>query len=147
VWLREADVTDFDGWADLSGQRTAEDDVLVQEYAAGEGRGQDMRPVRGFVRHVRGDIGPKGVILKVRMTETPPRREICVWYRIPPDGERPGRTRTASVTEASPAPAGEMGEAAVGDLAALGRASTVPPPASPKSPARPAAETTATSPG
>ncbi|MGH3375294.1 MAG: hypothetical protein ACRDP6_11185 [Actinoallomurus sp.] len=124
-------MTDFDGWADLSAQRSAEDDVLVQRYAAGEGRGQDMRPVRGFVRHVRHDIGPKGLILKVRMTENAPRREICVWYRIPPDGERPGRTRTASVTEASPAEDGATGEVLGGDLAALGRASAVPPAVSP----------------
>jgi len=38
------------------------------------------------------------------MTENAPRREICVWYRIPPGG-----TRTASVTEASRAEDGATG--------------------------------------
>jgi hypothetical protein len=134
-------VTDFDGWADLPAQRTAEDDALVHRYAAGEGRGQDMRPVRGFVRHVRHDIGPEGLILKVRMTEDGPRREICVWYRIPSDGERPGRTRTVTETP----PECETGRPdAGGDLTALGRASAVPPAVSP---APSAASVTATSSG
>jgi hypothetical protein len=120
--------TDFDGWADLGAQRRAEDEALVQRYAAGEGRGLDMRPVRGFVRHVRRDIGPKGIISRVRMTKDAPGHEICVWYRIPPDGERPGQTQTASVTDVQPAEGGATGPAP-GGLAGLARASAAPPPA------------------
>ncbi len=127
--------TDFDGWADLGAQRAAEDESLVQRYAAGEGRGQDMRPVRGFVRHVRGDIGPKGVICQVRMTVQGRGHEIVVWFYFPQDGQEP-RPQTASVRDAG---AGE-GAPSPGDLSAMSRATaavpSVPVRAVPSVPAR-----------
>jgi hypothetical protein len=110
------DETAYDGWADLSAQRRAQDEALVQEYAAGEGRGMDMRPIRGFVQHVRRDIGPRGEILKVRKTPA----EIIVWYRLP--GEKAGGLQTASATDTPP-----MGAPAPGDLAALSRPSATTP--------------------
>lgn len=118
----------FDGWADLGAQRRAQDEALVQEYAAGEGRGQDMRPVRGFVQHVRRDIGPRGEILKVRKTPT----EIVVWYRLP--GQEANSPQTASVTDTPPA-----GASAPAALAAMSRMSATVPNA-------PAARTPAGSP-
>jgi hypothetical protein len=125
--------TDYDGWADLAAQRQAEDEALVQKYAAGEGRGQDMRPVRGFVRHVRRDIGPKGVICKVQMTtQEHGGHEIVVWYYYPQKGTRASAPKTATSTEP---PSG--GAPAPGGLAALARPSVAPPPASPP-PASPA---------
>lgn len=126
--------TPFDGWADLGAQRQAEDEALVQRYAAGEGRGQDMRPVRGFVRHVRRDIGARGVITQVRMTVKDRGHEICVWFYIPQDG-RPVRPQTVSVTD------GHAGGEAPGasDLAALSRSSTTTPPSPSRAPSSPAA--------
>jgi hypothetical protein len=128
---------DFDGWADLGAQRQAEDEALVQRYAGGEGRGLDMRPVRGFVRHVRRDIGAKGIICDVKMTMNGRGHEIVVWYYHPEDGIA-ARPQTASVADlqttrngrapsASPAPAG--------GLASLARSSAAPPPRAPASPA------------
>lgn len=111
--------TPFDGWADLGAQRQAEDEALVQRYAAGEGRSQDMRPVRGFVQHVRRDIGAKGVICQVRMTVQDRGREICVWFYFPQDG-RPVRPQTVSVTDGRSV----SEEPGPGDLAAC----PVPPP-------------------
>src|SRR3954465_16050191 len=94
--------TPYDGWADPGAQRQAEDEALVQRYAAGEGRGQDMRPVRGFVQHVRRDIGPKGVICRVRLTEHTRGHEVCVWFYFPQDGRPAAPSQTAMVTETHP---------------------------------------------
>lgn len=113
--------TGFDGWADLGAQRRAEDEVLLQRYAVGEGRGQDLRPIRGFVREVRGRIGPSGVICQVRMTEEGGSREIIVWFYFPQNG-RPGRPQTATVRDAArPADVPD-------DLPALSRTSAAAPP-------------------
>jgi hypothetical protein len=118
--------TGYDGWADLAAQRRAEDEALVREYAAGEGRGLDMRPVRGFVRHVRRDIGPKGVISRVQMTTKDHGHEIVVWYHFPQNGPRPVVPKTATTTQ----PRSGVAPGPVDDgLAALARPS-VPPPAS-----------------
>jgi hypothetical protein len=135
---------DYDGWADLAAQRRAEDERVVQRYAAGEGRGLDMRPVRGFVRHVRRDIGPKGVITRVLMNVKENGHEIVVWYRFPQKGVR--ASAPCSVTSGGP-PVGAtsagpaIGGAAADDgLAALARPSaplpTTPAPR-PAAPARP----------
>lgn len=121
--------TPFDGWADLGAQRQADDEALVQRYAAGEGRGQDMRPVRGFVQHVRRDIGPKGVISQVRMTVQDGGHEICVWFYFPQDG-RPVRPQTASVTDGRLTAT----EPAPGGLASLSRPSTAAPPSPVRAP-------------
>lgn len=131
--------TPFDGWADLGAQRQAEDEALVQRYAAGEGRGQDMRPVRGFVHHVRRDIGAKGVICQVRMTVQDRGHEICVWYYFPRDG-RPTRPQTMSVTGGELTGLGP----GPGDLAALARSSTTAPPPPTRSPSAPGTGGTAT---
>lgn len=112
--------TRFDGWADPDAQRRAEDEALVQRYAAGEGTGQDMRPVRGFVRHVRDGIGPSGVISQVRMTVTDTGHEICVWYHFPRNG-RPADPQTATIRGTG----GSSGAST--DLAALSRASVAAP--------------------
>jgi hypothetical protein len=124
--------TPFDGWADLGAQRQAEDEALVQRYAAGEGRGQDMRPVRGFVQHVRRDIGPKGVICQVRMTVRDRGHEICVWFYFPQDG-RPVRPQTVSVTDGR----STGRESAPDDLAALARSATAAPPSPTRAPSAP----------
>jgi hypothetical protein len=92
----------FDGWTDLGAQRQAEDEALVQRYAASEGRGQDMRPVRGFVAHVRRDIGSKGVICRVRMTEQARGHKICVWFYFPQDGQTAAAPQTATSTDLRP---------------------------------------------
>jgi hypothetical protein len=115
---------DFDGWADLGAQRRAEDEMLVQRYAAGEGRGLDMRPVRGFVQHVRRDIGPRGIISAVKMTMNGRGHEIVVWYRLPQDGTA-ARPRTASDVQATSndrAPSTPPG-----GLASLARSAAAPP--------------------
>jgi hypothetical protein len=123
----------FDGWADITAQRQAEDDALVQRYAAGEGRGQDMRPVRGFVRHVRRDIGPKGVICRVRMTENPRGHEICVWFHFPQDGRPAGTPQTVTVTEArTPADGLPAGRPGTGLTAPVRAAATAPPGSAPR---------------
>jgi hypothetical protein len=134
---READVdeTDFDGWADLGAQRRAEDEALVREYAAGEGRGLDMRPVRGFVQHVRRDIGPKGVICRVQMTMYGRGHEICVWFYFPGQG-RPAAPQTATVTHV-PTKVGDRPALASG-LAALAQVSATPPVSPTRPPSAPA---------
>jgi hypothetical protein len=134
--------TPFDGWADLGAQRQADDEALVQRYAAGEGRGQDMRPVRGFVQHVRRDIGARGVICQVRMTVHERGHEVCVWFYIPQDG-RPVRPQTVSTTDGRSAD----GEPGPGDLAALSRSSATAPPSPTRAPSAPATGGTATTPG
>jgi hypothetical protein len=113
----------FDGWADLGAQRQDEDEALVQRYAASEGRGQDMRPVRGFVAHVRRDIGSKGVICRVRMTEQARGQKICVWFYFPQDGQTAAAPQTATSTDVRPL---STGSPATG-IAALAQASTAPP--------------------
>ena len=90
--------TDFGGWTDLAAQRRAEDEALVQRYAGGTGRGLDMRPVSGFVRHVRRDIGAKAIIWDVAMTTNGRDHEIVVWYYFPHEGTA-ARPRTTSVTD------------------------------------------------
>jgi hypothetical protein len=125
--------TPYDGWADLGAQRQAEDEALVQRYAAGEGRGQDMRPVRGFVQHVRRDIGPKGVISQVRMTVEDRGHEVCVWFYFPQDG-RPAQPQTVSVTGGRSV----SKEPGPGDLAALSRSSAATPPSPTRAPSPPA---------
>lgn len=132
--------TPFDGWADLGAQRQAEDEALVQRYAAGEGRGQDMRPVRGFVQHVRRDIGAKGVICQVRMTVEDRGHEICVWFYFPQAG-RPVRPQTVSVTDGRSI----SKEPGPGDLAALSRSSATAPPSPTRAPSPPTTGGTATS--
>lgn len=134
--------TPFDGWADLGAQRQAEDEALVQRYATGEGRGQDMRPVRGFVQHVRSDIGPKGVICQVRMTVQDRGHEICVWFYFPQDGQ-PVRPQTVSVTDGH-SPSSEPGP---GDLAALSRSSATAPPSPTRAASAPTTGDTATTSG
>lgn len=95
--------TEFDGWASLGARRQAEDEMLIQRYAAGEGRGLDMRPVRGFVQHVRRDLGPKAIICDVTMTV----HDVVVWYFFPDTGNgSPAATPLrASVTEVPTRPA------------------------------------------
>jgi hypothetical protein len=129
---REAGVveTDFGGWADLAAQRQAEDEALVQRYASGEGRGLDMRPVRGFVRHVRRDIGPRGIISDVKMTTKGRGHEIVVWYHLPEDGPS-ARPRTKSA-EDDRAPSGASAPA--GGLGSLSRSAAAPPPYAPGGP-------------
>jgi hypothetical protein len=135
---REAGVveTDFGGWADLAAQRQAEDEALVQRYAAGEGRGLDMRPVRGFVRHVRRDIGAKGIICDVKMTMNGRGHEVVVWYYVPSDG--PGaRPQTTSITDVQTARsdrAPSTSSAPAGGLASLARSAAAPPPSAPGGP-------------
>jgi hypothetical protein len=133
----------FGGWADLSAHRRAEDDALVQRYAAGEGRGQDMRPVRGFVQHVRRDIGPKGVICRVRLTEHTRGHEVCVWFYFPQDGRPAATSQTAMVTEAHTSSGRPPAGRPATGLTALARAATVPPASAPGP--RTAPGTTATS--
>jgi hypothetical protein len=87
--LREVDVdreTEFDGWADLSARRRAEDEQLIRRYAHSQGRGLPIRPVRAFVQHVRRDLGPKAIICEVRMTTGSTGHEVCAWYYFPPEG-------------------------------------------------------------
>ena len=134
--------TPFGGWADLGAQRQAEDEALVQRYAAGEGRGQDMRPVRGFVQHVRRDIGPKGVICQVRMTVQDRGHEICVWFYFPQAG-RPVRPQTVSAIDGH----STSDEPGPGDLAALSRSSATAPPSPTRAPAAPTTGGTATTSG
>ena len=128
--------TDFGGWADLAAQRQAEDEALVQRYAGGEGRGLDMRPVRGFVRHVRRDIGVKGIICDVKMTTNGRGHEIVVWYHVPGDGTA-ARPQTASVADVPTTRndrAPSTSTAPAGGLASLGRSSAAPPPYAPAGP-------------
>ncbi|GLY80961.1 hypothetical protein [Actinoallomurus iriomotensis] len=132
--------TGYDGWADLAAQRRAEDEALVREYAAGEGRGLDMRPVRGFVRHVRRDIGPKGVISRVQMTAKERGHEIVVWYYFPRKGPGAPVPKTATTTRP------RLGEAPRPDgdgLAALARPSVTPPASPSRPPSTPATGGTA----
>jgi hypothetical protein len=126
--------TDFGGWADLAAQRQAEDEALVQRYASGEGRGLDMRPVRGFVRHVRRDIGLKGIICDVKMTTNGRGHEVVVWYHLPEDGTeaRPRSVVDVQTTRNDRAPSASP--AAAGGLASLGRSSAAPPAYVPGSP-------------
>jgi hypothetical protein len=125
--------SDFGGWADLAAQRQAEDEALVQRYAAGEGRGLDMRPVRGFVQHVRRDIGAKGIICDVKMTTNGRGHEIVVWYHLPQDGIA-ARPRTASVADVLTT-SNDRAPSPAGGLASLARSSAAPPPGVPASPA------------
>jgi hypothetical protein len=95
--MQEVDMdaeTDFDGWESLAARREAEDEMLIQRYASGAGRGSDMRPVRSFVRHVRNDLGPKAVIHGVEMIQSDAGHEVRVTYSLPPDGrsDTPART-------------------------------------------------------
>jgi hypothetical protein len=129
--------TDFGGWADLAAQRRAEDEALVQRYAGGAGRGLDMRPVRGFVRHVRRDIGAKAVICDVAMTTNDRGHEIVVWYYFPQDGTG-ARPRTKSVMDVRTTTNGRApsaSQAPAGGLASLSRSSAAPPPYAPGGPA------------
>jgi hypothetical protein len=87
-----------------------------------------MRPVRGFVQHVRRDIGPKGVICDVEMTMKGRGHKIVVWFYIPGEGS-PTRPQAASVVDVpalvcEPAPSGSP---APGGLAALARSAAAPP--------------------
>ncbi len=85
--------TEFGGWASLAARRRAEDEMLVQRYARGNGRGLDMRPVRAFVSHVRRDLGPKAVICDVKMTGGRSGHEVVVGYYFPGDeNETPAAT-------------------------------------------------------
>jgi hypothetical protein len=86
--------TDLDGWASLADRRQAEDEALVRRYASGEGRGLDMRPVRGFVRKVRHDLGPAAAIVDVRLTSVGRGSNVTVWYLL--DG-RPEAAPAAAV--------------------------------------------------
>jgi hypothetical protein len=92
--------TELDGWASLGARRQAEDEMLVQRYASGEGRGLDMRPVRGFVQHVRRDLGPRAVICDVKMTVHGTGHEVVAWYYFP-DSENgsPATPVQATVTD------------------------------------------------
>lgn len=134
----------YDGWADLAAQRRAEDEALVREYAAGDGRGLDMRPVRGFVGHVRRDIGPKGVISRVQMTMKERGHEIVVWYYFPQKGVRACVPQTATTTQ--PRLGAAPGSADDG-LAALARPSVTPPASPSRPPSAPATDGTATASG
>jgi hypothetical protein len=139
---QEVDVdreSEFDGWADLGALRQAEDEMLIQRYASGEGRGLDMRPVRGFVNHVRRDLGPAAIICDVKMTVERSGHEVIAWYYFP-DGETPAAQPQAKVTSVVTQP----NEPAAGvrtssdGLAALAH-STAPAPASPTRTPPPAA--------
>lgn len=93
--------SDLEGWADLAALRRAQDEKVIQRYARGEGRGLDMRPVRGFVTHVRRDLGPKAIICDVKMTVDRGGHQVVVAYYFPDEGDK------------AAAPAPEPGIAAV----------------------------------
>ena len=71
----------------LLARRQDEDERLIEAYAAGEGRGRDIRPVRDFVRHVRRDVGPRAVISKVALGEPGSGDQVVAWYFFPEDGD------------------------------------------------------------
>ena len=95
---------DFDGWASIVDQRLAEDEALVRRYADGEGRGQDMGPVRNFVRKVRADLGPRAVLASVKMNVTGSGHEVIVGYYFPGDEDASAAAAEAgeSVIDAIP---------------------------------------------
>ncbi len=135
--------SEFDGWASLGARRQAEDEMLIQRYAKGEGRGLDMRPVRGFVQHVRRDLGPKAIICDVKMTVNGTGHEVVAWYYFPDPGNgSPAATPVAaSVTDVPtrPAePAAAMPSVASNGLASLDRSSAAAPPSFAGSPSAPA---------
>jgi hypothetical protein len=131
---REDDVnseSEFDGWADLGALRQSEDQMLIQRYASGEGRGLDMRPVRGFVNHVRRDLGPKAIICDVKMTVKRSGHEVVVWYYFPGDGTPAAQAEARITTVPTPQNEPAAGTRAPSDgLAALAH-STAPAPAMP----------------
>ena len=68
----------------LRARRRQEDEQVVARYAAGAGRGHDMRPMREFVEKVRRDLGPRAVITDVEINGQP--RDVSawvVWYFFP----------------------------------------------------------------
>ena len=92
----------FGGWADLAAQRRDEDERLVQQYAQGQGRGRNLRPVRDFVHKVRRDLGPKAVICSVETKQNG--QEILVGYYFPqPDvpAQRPAQAPNSAAAPAA----------------------------------------------
>jgi hypothetical protein len=135
--------TEFDGWASLGARRQTEDEMLIQRYASGEGRGLDMRPVRGFVQHVRRDLGPKAIICDVKMTVQSTGHEVVAWYYFPdPENGSPAATPVeASVTDVPTRPAeppAAMPSAASNSLASVDRSFVAAPPSFAGSPSAPA---------
>lgn len=67
--------------ADLSAQRAAEDEELIREFVRTHGS-RDVNGLRRWVAHVRGDIGPRGVITE--LSEKP--NEWAAVYYTEPEG-------------------------------------------------------------
>jgi len=128
------DEDEFDGWDSLAARRQAEDESLIRRYASGAGHGLDMRPARGFVQHVRRDLGPEAIICDVKVTVHGTGHEVVAWYYFPgaEDGSPAATPVQASVAEVptQPAePAAAMPAAADDGLAALHLPSTAAAPA------------------
>jgi hypothetical protein len=85
------------GWNELLVRRRADDERLIHEYAQGAGRGRDLRPLRDWVRHVRADIGARGVITEVGLK--PGGCEVFAMFYVEPEPCEQPATTAASVLD------------------------------------------------